>query len=153
MTGRGIDQILAEPCAPHLYEPVAKDAREYVAMAEHTGGPIPRNVAPAYPWGVALEELERRRPAARIVNLETSVTTSEDAEPKGINYRMHPANIAVLRTNRRSTEAAGHTIRPPMPRRPARIHSYGNAGISRRPIDWIDPDRNTIPRNSTGTET
>lgn len=100
MTGRGIDQILAEPCAPHLYEPVAKDAREYVAMAEHTGGPIPRNVAPAYPWGVALEELERRRPAARIVNLETSVTTSEDAEPKGINYRMHPANIAVLTSAR-----------------------------------------------------
>lgn len=96
MTGRGIDQIMAEPCAPHLYEPVVKDAREYVAIAEHTSGPIPRKVAPTYPWGVALEELERRGPAARIINLETSVTTSADAEPKGINYRMHPANIAVL---------------------------------------------------------
>jgi poly-gamma-glutamate synthesis protein (capsule biosynthesis protein) len=100
MTGRGIDQILAEPCAPHLYEPVAKDAREYVEMAERTGGPIPRRVTPSYPWGVALAELERRCPAARIVNLETSVTTSEDADPKGINYRMHPANVAVLSSAR-----------------------------------------------------
>ena len=35
-------------------------------------------------------------PAARIVNLETSITTSEHAEPKLINYRMHPANVGVL---------------------------------------------------------
>ena len=96
MTGRGIDQILAHPSAPHLFEPVVKNAREYVALAEHTNGPIPRGVPPEYPWGVALAELERRNVVVRIVNLETSVTTSEDAEPKGINYRMHPANVAVL---------------------------------------------------------
>jgi len=35
-------------------------------------------------------------PAARIVNLETSITASEDYEPKGINYRMHPANAGCL---------------------------------------------------------
>src|SRR5262249_48741541 len=35
-------------------------------------------------------------PDVRIVNLETSVTTSEDYEPKGINYRMHPANTPCL---------------------------------------------------------
>lgn len=100
MTGRGIDQILARPSAAHLFEPAVKVAREYVAMAERSSGRIPREVGPEYPWGVALAELEGKRPAARIVNLETSITTSEDAEPKGINYRMHPANIAVLQSAR-----------------------------------------------------
>jgi poly-gamma-glutamate synthesis protein (capsule biosynthesis protein) len=32
----------------------------------------------------------------RIVNLETSITTSAAREPKGINYRMHLANVACL---------------------------------------------------------
>jgi len=37
------------------------------------------------------------RPDARIVNLETSVTASDDACPrKGIHYRMHPANVDCL---------------------------------------------------------
>ncbi len=31
-----------------------------------------------------------------MINLETSVTTSDDWQPKGINYRMHPANVACL---------------------------------------------------------
>ncbi|SIT37523.1 hypothetical protein BN2476_120020 [Paraburkholderia piptadeniae] len=36
-------------------------------------------------------------PATRIINLETAVTSSEDAWPrKGIHYRMHPANAPVL---------------------------------------------------------
>jgi poly-gamma-glutamate synthesis protein (capsule biosynthesis protein) len=39
-------------------------------------------------WGDALEELERFAPDIRVVNLETAITTSNDAEPKGIHYRM-----------------------------------------------------------------
>lgn len=96
MTGRGIDQILQHPSRPILYEPAATSALEYVALAERAHGPIPRRVSPAYVWGVALHELERRQPAARIINLETSITTHEEAAPKGINYRMHPANVDVL---------------------------------------------------------
>jgi poly-gamma-glutamate synthesis protein (capsule biosynthesis protein) len=30
------------------------------------------------------------------MNIETSVTRSDDAWPKGINYRMHPANVGCL---------------------------------------------------------
>jgi poly-gamma-glutamate synthesis protein (capsule biosynthesis protein) len=45
---------------------------------------------------VALEEFTRMRPNARIINLETSVTRSEDYAPKGINYRMSPSNTACL---------------------------------------------------------
>lgn len=96
MTGRGIDQILARPSAPPLYEPLVGDAREYVALAEAAHGPLPRRVDARYVWGVALAALAARKPHARIVNLETSVTASENAEPKGINYRMHPANVGVL---------------------------------------------------------
>jgi poly-gamma-glutamate capsule biosynthesis protein CapA/YwtB (metallophosphatase superfamily) len=97
MTGRGIDQILPHPGAPNLYEPYVDSALEYVALAERASGPIPRPVQPAYIWGDALVALERAGPQARIVNLETAVTISEDAWPaKGIHYRMHPANVACL---------------------------------------------------------
>lgn len=96
MVGRGIDQVLPHPSAPHLYEPHMDSALEYVALAERAHGRIPRPVDHEYVWGEALEVLDAVRPDVRIVNLETSVTTSEEAEPKGINYRMHPANVPVL---------------------------------------------------------
>jgi poly-gamma-glutamate synthesis protein (capsule biosynthesis protein) len=97
MTGRGIDQLLPQPSRPQLHESYVTDAREYVRLAEHGGGPIARPVSFDYVWGEALDELNRRAPALRIVNLETAVTTSEQAWPgKGIHYRMHPANVGVL---------------------------------------------------------
>ncbi|MBI4510255.1 MAG: CapA family protein, partial [Deltaproteobacteria bacterium] len=96
MTGRGVDQILRHPSDPLLHEPAVQDAREYVALAEEKNGPVPRNVDDTYIWGDALAELARAAPHARLVNLETSVTRSEDAWPKGINYRMHPANVGCL---------------------------------------------------------
>ena len=96
MTGRGIDQILPAPCEPTLDEPWMKSAQDYVRLAEQASGPIPRGAAPDYPWGEALTELQRQQPAARIVNLETAVTTSEQRAAKGINYRMSPANAVCL---------------------------------------------------------
>jgi poly-gamma-glutamate synthesis protein (capsule biosynthesis protein) len=73
-----------------------QSALGYVQIAEQRNGPIPRPVDPAYIWGDALGELGRVQPAARIVNLETAVTRSEDWLGKGINYRMSPGNIACL---------------------------------------------------------
>ena len=96
MSGRGIDQILPRSCLPALREPFVSSALRYVELAEEAHGPIPRTVDYAYVWGEALEVLEEQKPVARIVNLETSITTSDHAEPKGINYRMHPANVPVL---------------------------------------------------------
>jgi len=97
MTGRGIDQILLHPSEPHLYEPYVRSALGYVEIAEQATGRIERPADFAYVWGDALAEFERVRPDARIVNLETAVTTAEDAWPdKGINYRMHPANVRCL---------------------------------------------------------
>ena len=73
-----------------------KSAAGYVTLAERVSGPIPRPVDFSYVWGDALEELKRVGPHARIINLETAVTKSEDYEDKGINYRMHPANIGCI---------------------------------------------------------
>jgi poly-gamma-glutamate capsule biosynthesis protein CapA/YwtB (metallophosphatase superfamily) len=40
--------------------------------------------------------LNRCRPDARIINLETAITRSEDFAPKGINYRMSPESADCL---------------------------------------------------------
>lgn len=96
MLGRGVDQIQRKSVDPVIYEEFMRSARGYVTLAEQKSGSIPRKVAPDYVWGDALQ-LIRKTPTARIVNLETAVTTSAAPWPgKGINYRMHPANVAVL---------------------------------------------------------
>lgn len=97
MTGRGIDQVLPYPGDPVIYEGYMKSAKGYVQIAEEANGPIPRPTAFSYIWGDALEELERRKPDLKLINLETSITASTDYwKDKGINYRMHPQNIPVL---------------------------------------------------------
>ena len=97
MTGRGIDQLLPHPGSPTLFESRMHDARGYVHLVERASGPVERAVSPDHLWGDALAEMERVGPDLRIVNLETAVTTSDEAWPgKGIHYRMHPANVACL---------------------------------------------------------
>jgi len=96
MTGRGIDQILPHPSEPTLYEPYITSACSYMEMAERVSGPIARPVDFPYVWGDALAEMAEQAPDLRVVNLETSITKSESPLPKGINYRMHPANVGCL---------------------------------------------------------
>jgi poly-gamma-glutamate synthesis protein (capsule biosynthesis protein) len=121
MLGRGIDQILPHPSDPVLYEEYVKDARGYLVLAERAHGAIRRPVAPAYPWGDALAELERRRPHARIINLETSVTRSDTPWPgKPIHYRMHPANIACLAAARPDCCVLGNN----------HVLDWGHAGLA-----------------------
>jgi poly-gamma-glutamate synthesis protein (capsule biosynthesis protein) len=97
MTGRGVDCTLPHPGNPSLHESYVKDARDYVKLAEAARGAIPQPVSFSYIWGDALEELERIAPDLRLINLETSVTTSNDYwREKRIHYRMHPDNIPCL---------------------------------------------------------
>jgi poly-gamma-glutamate synthesis protein (capsule biosynthesis protein) len=97
MTGRGIDQILPHPNNPTLHEPSVRDARSYVKLAESVNGAIPRPAKPDYIWGDALAELDRARVDRRIINLETSITSSEHYWPgKRIHYRMHPRNVGCI---------------------------------------------------------
>lgn len=97
MTGRGIDQILPHPGKPQLHEPYVQNARRYVELAEQISGAIPRPVSFSYIWGDALKALEKVSPDLRIINLETSITSSDKYwRGKGIHYRMHPGNISCL---------------------------------------------------------
>ncbi|WP_084222957.1 CapA family protein [Mycolicibacterium holsaticum] len=97
MTGRGIDQILPHPGDPTLRESVVSDARTYVALAERTNGSIPAPVDFAWPWGDAVAVLDQVQPDVRLINLETSITTSGKFAPgKAVHYRMHPDNIGCL---------------------------------------------------------
>ena len=95
MLGRGVDQVLPHPGDPALREEWVRDARRYVELAEAVNGPVPRPVDPGWPWGDALPVLAAAD--VRIVNLETSVTRSDDFAPgKAVHYRMHPANLPAL---------------------------------------------------------
>ncbi|MBM9508942.1 CapA family protein [Actinacidiphila acididurans] len=97
MLGRGVDQILPSPGDPELHEAYVRDARGYVELAEEAHGRIPRRAGFAWPWGDALRMLERARPDARILNLETGVTRSPDFAPgKAVHYRMNPGNLPSL---------------------------------------------------------
>ncbi|MGK7916105.1 MAG: CapA family protein [Prochloraceae cyanobacterium] len=98
MTGRGIDQILTHPSEPFIPEFYLSDAREYVKLAEQVNGSIPAPVSFSYIWGDALEQWQQIAPDVKLINLETSITTSNDYWPgKGINYRMNPENIPCLK--------------------------------------------------------
>ena len=57
MTGRGVDQIMAHPSDPVLYEGAMTSAVGYVRLAEAVNGPIARRAPPSYVWGAALDEL------------------------------------------------------------------------------------------------
>jgi len=97
MTGRGVDQILPHPGDPELREPRVTDASRYVRLVEAVSGPIPRPVDFAYPWGDALAQIDSQRPDLRLINLETSITTSDDFAPgKDVHYRMSPGNLPCL---------------------------------------------------------
>ena len=97
MTGRGVDQILPAAGDPRLWEQYVDNARTYVELAEAASGKIPAPVDAAWPWGDALQVMDQIAPDLRIINLETSITTSDDAVPgKAVHYRMHPANVGCL---------------------------------------------------------
>jgi poly-gamma-glutamate synthesis protein (capsule biosynthesis protein) len=94
MTGRGIDQVLPHPGDPTLHESWIRDARRYVKLAERVSGAIPQRAEFEYIWGDALAELSRASVDLRIINLESTITSSDDHwAGKGIHYRMHPRNV------------------------------------------------------------
>jgi len=97
MTGRGIDQALPHPGNPQLHEPSVREASEYVELAERASGPLPRPLDFRYIWGDAIEEFERKKPHAKIINLETAITRSDAYwQGKDVHYKMNPPNIGCL---------------------------------------------------------
>lgn len=99
MTGRGIDQILANPGSPVIHERYVRDARDYVDLAARASGTIPIPADWPYIWGDALADWQDFDPLLRFINLETSITGRGTPWPgKGIQYRMHPDNVRCLST-------------------------------------------------------
>ncbi|MBS0518218.1 MAG: CapA family protein [Proteobacteria bacterium] len=96
MLGRGIDQALPHPCHPELHEAYVQSAADYVRLAEDVNGTLRLPLDLSSIWGAALDELAERRPAVRIINLETAITRSDDFASKGINYRLSPENALCL---------------------------------------------------------
>jgi poly-gamma-glutamate capsule biosynthesis protein CapA/YwtB (metallophosphatase superfamily) len=97
MVGRGIDQILPHSGDARLWETHVRDARTYVTLAEEVNGPISGPVDFGWPWGDALPVLDEVAPDVRLINLETSITRSDDvAHGKAVHYRMTPENIGCL---------------------------------------------------------
>ena len=98
MTGRGIDQLLPFPCNPQIHEGYMKDARDYIKLAEQAKGfSIKKPASWDYIWGQTLPILESLQVDFRIINLETSVTTSDENWPgKGIHYRSNSTYYLVL---------------------------------------------------------
>jgi poly-gamma-glutamate capsule biosynthesis protein CapA/YwtB (metallophosphatase superfamily) len=97
MLGRGVDQILPHPGDPRLRERAVRDAGIYLNLAAEVNGAFPRPVDWTWPWGDALELLADAGCDARIINLETSITTSgEFARGKAVHYRMQPANVPAV---------------------------------------------------------
>jgi poly-gamma-glutamate capsule biosynthesis protein CapA/YwtB (metallophosphatase superfamily) len=97
MLGRGVDQILPHPGNPVLHEDFVRDARGYVDLAIRANGSIPIPVSYGWPWGDVLDAVEEAQPDVRIINLETSITTSKRfAARKRVHYRMHPDNVPCL---------------------------------------------------------
>jgi poly-gamma-glutamate synthesis protein (capsule biosynthesis protein) len=97
MTGRGIDQALPHPGGPRLHEPWVTDARRYVELAQRRNGAFEVPLAFATVWGDALPIWERAAPDLRVINLETSITQSDDYwQDKQIHYRMNPHNAPCL---------------------------------------------------------
>ncbi|MUP46599.1 CapA family protein [Gramella sp. BOM4] len=98
MIGRGIDQALPESVPPTLFESYVKDARDYLRLAERKSGNIDTPVDYKYVWGDAIQVFRHHKPDLKLINLETSITTSSEAWPgKGIHYRMHPANVELIK--------------------------------------------------------
>ncbi len=97
MLGRGIDRFLPHPSSPALHERYVRNTIQYVELAEARSGSLSIPVPFSYVWGDALKEFDTFKPDVKLINLETSITTSNTyAIGKGIHYRMHPDNISCL---------------------------------------------------------
>ena len=97
MLGRGIDQAFPKSVEPELYESYVRDARAYIQLAERENGELDLPLGYKYIWGDALKVWKELEPNLKLINLETSVTTSDIPwKGKGIHYRMHPENIKAL---------------------------------------------------------
>ena len=97
MIGRGIDQILKYKSDSKLYESYLSDAKDYVPDVMKLYTKNNKYVSDTYVWGNLLKEILFVNSDLKLINLETSITDSNDAlKGKPVLYKMHPKNINVI---------------------------------------------------------
>lgn len=97
MLGRGVDQIQKYKNDPDIYESYFKNAKQYVPLEMKSLTEKNQGVPESYVWGDLLTENLFQNSRLKIINLETSVTTSDTPMPgKEVLYKMHPSNIGVI---------------------------------------------------------
>ena len=102
MLARAIDMIQRHSCDPTLYEGNGLNAHDYTKLAISRYGPIPdvSSRGPSYVWGDTQEPDPAGELDARIINLETSISTSTKPWPrKAVHYKMHPLNVEILKVS------------------------------------------------------
>lgn len=97
MTGRGIDQIFKYKNDFTLYEFFVKDARYYIPKEMKKYIEENKFVPYNYIWGDLLQISLFINSNLKIINLETSITTSNKPQNKEVLYKMHPKNIQVIK--------------------------------------------------------
>lgn len=110
MLGRAVDQILKHKNNPKIYESYYKDARCYIPnymlnelnkipKSDHDDKCYAYNITKPdeYIWGDLLNDKLYKQSQLRIINLETSITTSKHNQNKTVLYKMHPKNIGVIK--------------------------------------------------------
>lgn len=113
MIGRGVDQLLENSVPPQMFGKKVKLATYYIDKAEEKNGPMPSEQevmamgGPSrYIWGDLLPALEYEKPHARLINLETALTLSEDRHPKHYPHRGHPSNALLTLRQTAQVDAA-----------------------------------------------
>src|SRR5438132_1714402 len=97
MLGRGIDQILQYKSHPVLYESYVTNAKYYVSSTMKKYAKNNFFVDYRYIWGDLFKEHLFWEANMRIINLETSITSSQTPENKQVLYKMHPLNTEILK--------------------------------------------------------
>ncbi|CAH1773713.1 unnamed protein product [Owenia fusiformis] len=101
MIGRGIDQIFPESSDPYIFEKNTQDARDYVKLAIKKNGKFyleHEKQAIEYIWGYAMKTWEKYKPDVKLINLETTLTTSDTMWPmRPTQLRAHPTNVKSLK--------------------------------------------------------
>lgn len=97
MLGRAVDQLFKYKNDATLYESYVKIATYYLPDAMKRFITLNGYVDDDYVWGDLLTSKLFRNADLKIINLETSVTTSRDHQNKAVLYKMHPGNINVIK--------------------------------------------------------
>ncbi len=152
MLGRGIDQILRQPGDPQLLRALCQIGARPMSSSPNASMARSRStVDDAYVWGDALGELDREAPDARIINLETSVTTSLRPGAQGDQLPDAPGQHRLPGGGTASTAACSPTTMCSTGMSPASSRPSIRCGVPASPMPgpgWTPTRRRRLPSSN-----